>query len=88
MPLRSSRKNTRNRVRVFENRSPYDQVMVRQSFQKIQVQKQVLISKIRAGRLGGKNSRQAPQVDSPVDLGIVAGIFPPGPIGPIFQIQV
>ena len=44
--------------------------MVRRSFQKIQVQKRVLISKIRAGRLGGKSSRQEPQVDRPVDLGV------------------
>ena len=33
MPLRSSRKNTRNRVRVFENRSPYDQDMAKTRFQ-------------------------------------------------------
>ena len=33
--LRSSRKNTRNRVRVFENRSPYGPVMAQRSLQKI-----------------------------------------------------
>ena len=34
MPLRSSRKNTRNRVRVFEKRISYEEVMDERSWAK------------------------------------------------------
>ena len=51
MPLRSSRKNTRNRVRVFENRRPYDPVKARRSFQKFKTD---LSTKISHFRRGGK----------------------------------
>ena len=78
MPLRSSRKNTRNRVRVFENRSPYDQDMASGSFRirfKIRTDEnssEKLIQNSKSGPIGqgGKIPAQSTQVDLAVDLGL------------------
>ena len=67
MPLRSSRKNTRNRVRVFENRSPYGPDMARRSFQKIQVLKSDSNLKNWASWAKAGKIPPGPDVDRPVD---------------------
>ena len=68
-PLRSSRKNTRNRVRNFVNRSPYDQDMASQSFTKIRKRKQIQISE----NQGRREKSRPDQVDQGVDLGVDMG---------------
>ena len=82
MPLRSSRKNTRNRVRVFENRSPYDPDKAQRSFQKFKNRFSEVAGKIPpdpGGRPGGRlGSRPPPQVDWGVDPRVDLGIDLPG----------
>ena len=71
----------------MENRSPYDPVMARQSFQKNSSSKTVRNSNLEPNELGGKIPAQAPgrlgcrlgsrhaqgQVDCPVDTGVDLG---------------
>ena len=90
MPLRLSRKNTRNRVRNFVNRSPYGRDMAFGSFTKNQNSKQIskTLKSEQAGKIPPRQvdrgvdtmvALPSPnQVDSRVALGVDLGVDLPG----------